>query len=312
MKRERLHQAVKNIGYDIVDKHYVVNKIEATNIINLYKYFISVNGNIQETYKYFIEHFNEKGQDALSKYLRETSYIGKYKLYRKEIFLENYIPRIMEDDLFYSVQDLLKKKEKIITHNKSFSLFSGLVYCNICNKRMSKKQDNRSKDRLMRYICDNAYRLKVGSLEHRCTNNKLIRETVIEQYLLNNLEKELNDSKLKVQIKNSSNTINNNSIKIKTLEKKINKLKDLYLEDLIDKETYRKDYAKYNNELKELQKNTTPTLPKKDFSSIEKILNSNYKTIYNNLTTENKRKFWLSFIDKIYIENGEIKEVTFL
>lgn len=32
-------------------------------------------------------------------------------------------------------------------------------------------------------------------------------------------------------------------------QKKILKLKDLYLEDLIDKEEYKKDYTRYINEL---------------------------------------------------------------
>jgi site-specific DNA recombinase len=306
----------KKYGYNIVDKRYVINKDESENIINLYKYFISVNGNIQKTYKYFIEHFPGKGQDALYNYLRETAYIGKYKLYRKEIFLENYIPRIMEDNLFYNVQNLLKKKEKIVGYNKSFSIFSGLIYCNICQKRMSKKQDNRTKNKLMRYVCDNAYRLSSGSLDHKCSNNRLIRESVIEQYLLYNLcdvvAREKTAYNLKVQVESASNTSVDNSQKIKNIENKINKLKDLYLDDLIDKETYRKDYTELNKELNALKNTIVSEIPQKDFSAIEKILNSDYKKIYNKLTTENKRKFWLSIIDKIYVENGEIKEITFL
>lgn len=80
----------------------------------------------------------------------------------------------------------------------------------------------------------------------------------------------------------------------------------------IDKETYIKDYEKYHKEITILKNPSSKKEEKKDLTSIEKILKSNTIIIYNKLSIENKRKFWLSFIDKIYIENGKIKEVTFL
>lgn len=78
-KREKgeITCGTKKYGYDIVDKKYVVNENEAENIRNLYKYFISVNGDLKKTYLYFIEHFQGKGKDALSNYLKETSFIRK-------------------------------------------------------------------------------------------------------------------------------------------------------------------------------------------------------------------------------------------
>ena len=54
------------------------------------------------------------------------------------------------------------------------------------------------------------------------------------------------------------------------------------------------------------------TPPKKDFTELQKIINSNILQIYSLLSNEEKRTFWLNIIDKIYIENGQIKEVTFL
>ena len=83
-KREKgeVTSGTKKYGYDIVNKKFQINQLEAENIINLYKYFINVNGNMKKTYEYFIRKFNGKGYDALQFYLRDTSYIGKYKLYQ--------------------------------------------------------------------------------------------------------------------------------------------------------------------------------------------------------------------------------------
>lgn len=311
-KREKgeVTSGTKKYGYDIINKKFQINQSEAQNIVNLYDYFIKVNGNVKETYEYFIQHFNGKGQDALYSYLRDTAYIGKYKLYRKDIYLDNYIPRIMSDDLFYSVQNLLKKREKTSIKTSNPSLFSGLVFCNICNNRMCKKQDNRCKNKLIRYCCDNASRKKVASMEYKCENHKLVREEYIENYLLENI-KNLAQKYITKNSVISSKPIKDNSKEIKQIENKLFKLKDLYLDNLIDKNTYKSDYEKLNKQLNELKSNTE--IPKKrDFSELQKIINLDIIKIYTLLSDEEKRTFWLNIIDKIYVENGEIKEITFL
>lgn len=300
----------KKYGYDIVNKHYVVNKLEAENIRNLYKFFITVNGNIKETYKYFIQHFHSKGQDALYKYLRETAYIGKYKLYRKNVYIDDYIPRLMDDELFNTVQNLLTKKEKLTKNTQSPSIFSGLTYCNICKSRMCKKQDNRVTTRLIRYVCDNASRKKPGSLEYKCQNHKLIREDILENYLLDNF-KQLSQNYISQNSILCCKKVSDNSNKISEIKNKIYKLKDLYLDDLIDKDTYKNDYRKLEDKLKNLETASVPDT-KKDFSKLQQIVNLDFFKIYSSLSIEEKRTFWLQIIDKIYIEHSEIKEVTFL
>lgn len=310
-KREKgeITSGTKKYGYDIVDKKFVINQVESENIRNLYKEFINNNGNIKETYKYFIKHFKNKGYDAMSNYLKETAYIGKYKLYRKDIYIDNYIPAILDMETWQRVQNLRKKKT---VKKKNYpDLFSGLLYCTICGIRLTKCVDCRCKNIVVRYSCDNSYRYKVGTNEKRCSNNKSIREEHIEKFLINNLDKELSKFITKVSIKQSSKKTDNTQ-KIKTIEKKMSKLKDLYIDDLIDKSEYIKDYEKYKNELDNLKNFNNDETMIKDISHLKKILNSNYKTIYNNLNTTNKKKFWLSIIDKIYIESGKIKEVTFL
>lgn len=216
----------------------------------------------------------------------------------------------MDIELFNKVQRLLKVREKTFNKPISASLFSGLVFCNVCKNRMSKKQDNRVKSRLIRYCCDNASRRKVGSMDYKCTNHNLVREDYIENYLLNNLnilaQKHINKNKLL-----SSKPAKDNSKEIKEIENKLFKLKDLYLDDLIDKDSYKKDYEIFSNQLEKLK--NTQEIPKKvDTTKLQNIINAKFHEIYISLTFEEKRNFWLNIIDKIYIENGEIKEVTFL
>ena len=311
-KREKgeITSGTKKYGYDIVDKHYVVNESEAENVRNLYKEYIKNNGSLKQTYKYFIKHFEGKGYDAMSNYLKETAYIGKYKMYRKNIYLENYIPAIVDIDTWNQVQNLRKKKPLAKIPRHIDGLFSGLLYCNECGNRFNQKTDYRTKTPVIRYVCDNNYRFKVGIDKKRCTNNISVREEFIEKYLLENLSIEANNYIIKNTPKLAHQKIDN-SKDIKKIENKLEKLKDLYIDDLIDKATYKKDYEKYTRELSEL-KSVKEDIPKKDFSHLTAILNSNYLEIYNKLNVSNKKRFWLSIINKIYIQNGEIKEITFL
>jgi DNA invertase Pin-like site-specific DNA recombinase len=309
-KREKgeATSGTKKYGYDIINKKYVINKKEAENIYNLFKFFISVNGDLKTTYSYFIKEFSGKGRDAMSKYLRDTSYIGKYKLYRKDIYLDNYIPAIIDIDLWNKAQSLLKKKT-ITRHNTYEDAFSGLLYCNECGNRMSKKVDYRCKNIIVRYVCDAAYRTLPGTTEKKCHNTKIIREPEIEKYLLENIKKEIEKYIVKFKQKSSSKSTDNTQ-KVQSLKHKLAKLKELFVNDLIDIETYKADYNKYQNEIKDLTNASAPE--KKDFTKLEQIINLDILTIYSNLSTAEKKQFWLSLIDKIYVENGEIKEITFL
>lgn len=150
----------------------------------------------------------------------------------------------------------------------------------------------------------------LGTMQYKCSNHKLIREEYIEEFLLSNLTELANryiekNSILKINVKKD------NSKKIKEIQNKLYKLKDLYLDDLIDKESYKKDYEVLSKNLAKL-KNETSIPIKKDFSKLQKTINSNFLDKYLSLTTEEKRTFWINIVDKIYVKNGKIIEVIFL
>ena len=185
-----------------------------------------------------------------------------------------------------------------------------MIYCNQCKRLMCKKKDNRVKKRVIRYVCDSSYRYKPNTLEKKCNNTTLIREESIEKYLLNNV-KNIASSYITNNTVTNIKPQNSNSNEIADIEKKINKLKDLYLEDLIDKTTYKEDYTQLTKKLNELKKQEIK--PKeKDLSNIKNFVNMDIDKIYSELTEDEKRVLWINIIDKIYVEDGNIKEVTFL
>ena len=83
------------------------------------------------------------------------------------------------------------------------------------------------------------------------------------------------------------------------------------LDDLINKDTYKSDYENLNKQLTSLKSQNSIAV-KKDFTKLKEYINTDICKIYSELNIEQKRTVWINVIDKIYIENGEIKEVIFL
>lgn len=300
----------KKYGYDIIDKKYNINKNEADNVVKFFEYFKSINGNCNMAYDYYIDHFPFKSYSSMTRMLRNKSYIGLHKLKYQDKYLENYVPRIMTDELFNSVQDLLVKKQPRESRINAFYMFSGLIYCDECKNRFVARYGLYKKDGIITdseyhyYLCPHPYK---PNPKFTCTNKKTIREENIEEYLLNNIRTEFEKYKVSVSVK-SERKIDTNEIAI--IERKLKRLKDLYLDDLITKENYKKDYENLSNKLSALKEQES-TETNIDLSTTEKLLNSSWNIVYKSLSPDNQRRFWLSAIDKVYINNGSIKSIVF-
>lgn len=305
----------KKYGYDIIDKHFVVNIEQQENIIKFYEYFISVGADTKLSFDYFKEHFPSKSYDAYKKILTETAYIGKYKLYKKDEYIYDYVPRLMTDELFYTVQDLLGKRRKIVKNNKEapISLFDGILKCAECEGAMSRRISYTQYGTYISYRCWKSEKLskEIGK-EYRCSNKHSIFESKIEKYLLENIKEQAENyiAESKIEAVKPAETFVDNSNAVK---KKLEKLKDLYINDLIDKEMYEKDYKKYNSQLQEIEikKNSYKNNKPKDFSRLQKIFNSNFSDLYSSLSRIEKRRFWISVIDKIYYKDKKIEKIIF-
>jgi hypothetical protein len=151
----------KKYGYDIVDKHYVVNTEQQENIIKFYEHFINVGADTKLSFEYFKENFPSKSYDTYKKILTDTAYIGKYKLYKKDEYIYDYIPRLMTDELFFTVQDFLSKRRKIVKNDKEapISLFDGILKCFECGGTMSRRISYTKYGTYVSYRCWKAEKL---------------------------------------------------------------------------------------------------------------------------------------------------------
>ena len=316
-KREKgeITSGTLKYGYSISNKHFIINEEQAQNIKKFYTFYIKNAGDTQSTFEYFKQHFPYKSYDTYKKILTDSSYIGKYKLYKKNVYLDNYIPAILDKDIFYTVQDLLKKKRRISKNKKEipFTIFDGIVKCASCGGSLSRHISYQKYGTYISYRCWKSNKLsKQENQKFRCKNKTTISERKIEELLLQNFREQAKHYIFEnsIEARPVKNTFVDNSGLIK---KKLNKLKDLYIDDLIDKETYKKDY---NNLMKQLEennkkKNENMIIKTKDLSVLKQFLACDFEKIYYSLSSIQKRETILNVIDAIYMDGNKIERINF-
>ena len=95
------------------------------------------------------------------------------------------------------------------------------------------------------------------------------------------------------------------------LRKELDRLNFLVQKGRIEWEYYNEEYSRVDSELNDLQ-NSLPE-PAPNYSYLEELLDTDFRTMYDQLSQENRRAFWRSIIQEIHVnEDHAITSVDFL
>lgn len=285
------------LGYSIENKHLVPNQ-DADKALRIFQFYAEC-GSLNQT----ITHLESDmgiimSQDNLKKsILKNKKYIG--------VFRDNdhYCPAIIPADLFDRVQELLAINVK--SSQKYSYVFSGLLRCAHCGQAFSGFTQKAKKKaggfyKYPYYKCHGAYPNK------RCINRKMVPESYIEKYLLINVKNLLQEHIAEYEI--ASAKIVDYDSRRATLLKKIDKLKDLYINDIITMDELKMDKEKYMKELEDLPRNQD----QKDLAPIKKLLKMDLDSIYKTLEPAERRQLWRSVIKEIQIDDHKNLKIIFL
>lgn len=226
--------------------------------------------------------------------LRNPLYKGEYR------GNPDYCPKIIEPERFDRIQVLGKRNVKVRKTNRYY-VFSGMAQCKECGHALVANTTHN-----YRYNREyTTYRCNYYSNSHLCTHSHGINEKKIEAYLLENIKPEIENYLANYELKQNTTVKKTDPSKIKA---KMQRLKDLYINELIDLDDYRIEYEKYKLELDSL---TEAAPDKKDLSAIRSFLELDLQSIYEDLTPQEKRMLWTSIIDKILIDDGGDIELVF-
>lgn len=246
------------------------------------------------TVKYIRETYGVNWCDAtFRRMLSELLYTGVYD--RGGRRNENFCPAIINKGQFDRVQSLLKRNARSTPSGRVY-IFTSIVKCAECNHNMVGRIANKGKGLYYYY-----YRCNQHFQRGRCPHKAEVREEVIEAWLFKNLESEMNRVRLEWEIKAAEKKQSVLRTDKAALKRKLTKLKELYVNELIDIEEYKKDYEIYTAALHQIPEPTTEA--PRDFSDVERLLQSDFKNIYDTLTREEKRTLWRSVISEIRIDS---------
>lgn len=252
---------------------------------NHYESTVSQRGTI----RYIRETYGVNWCDAtFRRMLAEKLYTGVYD--RGGRINENFCPTIISKEQFAHVQELTSRNARSNPTGKVY-IFTSILTCDECSHKLV---GYKSKD-FYYYRCNQHFQ------RGRCNHNHSIREDMAEEWLFEHLREELDRCKLEWNVQAAERQRKLGSNEKAALKNKLTKLKELYVNDLIDIEEYKKDYEIYNAALRQIPDPVQETPP--DFAAVERLLQSDFKSIYDTLTREEKRTLWRSVIKEIRVDN---------
>lgn len=286
-------------GYKIIEKHLVPNEY-ANEVLQVFQIYERTGG-LSTTLREIVGlHDVPRTQGKLKKMLRNTVYIGEYRGNKE--FCEGIVPR----PLWEHVQVLLGKNIK--KSQKYTYIFSGMIRCAECGAAygaLTKKRCDGYGKIVHRYQCPKHYYSKPPA----CKNTKVITEHVLEYYLVTRLNDLVGE--LSISYEERASRASENKKKIQGLERKIEKLKDLYLNDLITLDEYKEDKALYLASIAELSSGVDKP-SRANLEALKQLQNTDFRGIYGTFTKEEKRRFWRGIIKEIRFDSNRNIEVIFL
>lgn len=276
-------------GYVVNEEKRLVIDPDAAAIVrdafNYYESSISQRGTI----RHIRETYGVNWCDAtFRRMLSERLYTGVYD--SRGRYNENFCEPIISKEQFEHVQVLIGRNSRSVPSGKVY-IFTSVLKCAECNHN------------LVGYVTGPYYYYRCNQhfQRDRCSHNKSVRESYVEEWLFEHLGEELERCKLEWDVQAAERKKKMHSTDKAVLKRKLTKLKELYMDDLINIEEYKKDYQIYTAALQQIPDEAPEETPP-DFSAVERMLQADFKSIYDSLTREEKRTLWRSVISEIRVD----------
>jgi len=276
------------LGYKIVNSKLLIDEEDKEIAIAIFNYY-DIHHSVMGCVRMAREKFNYNIYDySIRRMFENKIYIGEFRCHK------NFCDPLIDNGLFDRIQSYREVREfkNQLVAGRVY-LFSSLVFCKECKHNMSscytiQKQKFGIKE--FHY-----YRCKESAVNFKCSHDKRINEEAIEKYLLNNLKPEIIKKVISLEQIHKSNKIKKfDTVKIK---KRLEKLKDLYLDDLIDKESYKLEYDTLTTQL-----SSAIIVPLNTSERYKLCLEKDLLMIYETMSLQERKVFWLGMIDKIIID----------
>lgn len=273
-------------GYSVEGKHLVPND-KADDVRAAYDLYRKT-GSIYQVKNFLHDRGHKIVYVTVCRILRNPMYAGRYR------DNYNYCEPIIAPDVFDEVQAMLEKRSYRQNKSKRVYLFSGLIRCAYCGKIQVGAWSGQTKE-TYRYRCNYHY------LNGRCPNAIQLKESVVETFLLDNISTELKKLTVELEAPKKKKRGPDKA----AIMAKVERLQELYVDGMIDREKFRADREKLLAQIQEEP-------PVKDLSTaLQIVLADDFRERYNELPREDKRTLWRSVVDHITADDLGHIEIYF-
>lgn len=194
-------------------------------------------------------------------------------------------PAYVSEKDFAMIQSVRASRTVATKHQGRVYIFSGVLICGYCGRRLHGKARIQRGREFIRYVCYSDR----GTL-HKCPHFE-ISEPKMERYLLNHLDGILSELRYKAEI--SGKDRKDSERKKKRLQAKMERLKEVYIDGDMEKTEYQERKRNIERELNAIPTASAPVpeLPK------------DWKGIYMELSKDRKQAFWKKTIKTITLTN---------
>lgn len=276
-------------GYRVEPKKVVVVEEEAKMVRYIFKTFLAVRSVNQVKVS-----FNQRYGDYVKEHSKRARSREAFTEQRVRYILhnENYIgnktyPQIIDPATFDEVQKILDERSGGKPRKYEY-IFRGLLKCGYCGRSMvgSPRHDNGRVH--LNYRC-NSYN---SELNKTCI---VISEKNLEKLLVSKVHEDLVNAAVKLDLEKETKVKKSDITK---LEKKLDRLKEMYVEGDLSKQQYVDKKEKITGQINDL---------KRQLVNAQKIkIDDNALNVYWKLSPKKKAVFWRSLIKKVTVFKGYI------
>lgn len=234
-----------------------------------------------------------------------------YELSKKEIYtgtykgVDGYCPPYVSRtdwEMLHSRKPIKK------TQKDRVYLFSGLIICPLCGKKLSSKycKQTRPNGDVKEYYSYRCQDKETGL----CKYTNSVAQIKTENWLLDRLGELLRLEIERVEIEKAKPKSKVNK-DVAALKEKLRRLDVVYMAGNKSDDDYLKEQKELKDAIKQKESESPETLADRDLTILKETLNSDYRTIYKTLDDEDRRSFWRYIIKEIHVKGNEVALVSF-
>ena len=232
---------------------------------------------------------------------RNEIHAGRYR------GIENYCEPYVDYEAWKRLQGKRIKKAQ----GDRVYLFTGMLPCPDCGRILTSKftRNKKASGEVVEY---RSYHCKRHSDHLGCTFHRYVGEPIIERYLLANLDRLMADEIAHVTLERAKPK-KKPKLNVANLREQLRRLNVAYRAGNMPDEEYLEESKEINQMIVKAENEAKEDPAEKDLSTLQVVLETDFRGIYQDLSEEDRRRFWRSIINEIHLDkDGNVISVDFL